>query len=196
MILKRIFDLLFSFLAIAVLLLPALIIAVIIVIDSKGGVFYQQKRVGQREVVFSLLKFRSMRVNSDKKGLLTIGASDNRVTKVGKFLRRTKIDELPQLINIFLGQMSFVGPRPEVPQYVALYTAEQKKIFSVQPGLTDYASLKFINENELLALQENPEKYYIEVIMQEKLKLNLQYIQEMSFWTDIKIIIKTIFKIL
>lgn len=137
-----------------------------------------------------------MRVNSDKKGLLTIGASDNRVTKVGKFLRRTKIDELPQLINIFLGQMSFVGPRPEVPKYVALYTAEQKKIFSVKPGLTDYASLKFINENELLALQENPEKYYIEVIMQEKLKLNLQYIQEMSFWTDIKIIIKTIFKIL
>lgn len=196
MILKRIFDLLFSFLAIVVLLLPALIIAVIIVIDSKGGVFYQQKRVGQREVVFSLLKFRSMRVNSDKKGLLTIGASDNRVTKVGKFLRRTKIDELPQLINIFLGQMSFVGPRPEVPKYVALYTAEQKKIFSVKPGLTDYASLKFINENELLALQENPEKYYIEVIMQEKLKLNLQYIQEMSFWTDIKIIIKTIFKIL
>lgn len=196
MILKRIFDLLFSFLAIVVLLLPALIIAVIIVIDSKGGVFYQQKRVGQKEVIFSLLKFRSMYANSDKKGLLTIGASDNRVTKVGKFLRRTKIDELPQLINIFLGQMSFVGPRPEVPKYVALYTAEQKKIFSVKPGLTDYASLKFINENELLALQENPEKYYIEVIMQEKLKLNLQYIQEMSFWTDIKIIIKTIFKIL
>lgn len=196
MILKRIFDLFFSFLAIVVLLLPALIIAIIIVVDSKGGVLYKQKRVGQREVVFSLLKFRSMYVNSDKKGLLTVGVSDNRVTKVGKFLRRAKIDELPQLINIFLGQMSFVGPRPEVPKYVALYTAEQKKIFAVKPGLTDYASLKFINENEVLALQENPEKYYIEVLMQEKLKLNLQYIDEMSFWTDVKIIIKTIFKIL
>ncbi|NLL27822.1 MAG: sugar transferase [Bacteroidales bacterium] len=194
--LKRIFDLFFSFLAIVVLLLPALIIAIIIVVDSKGGVLYKQKRVGQREVVFSLLKFRSMYVNSDKKGLLTVGVSDNRVTKVGKFLRRAKIDELPQLINIFLGQMSFVGPRPEVPKYVALYTAEQKKIFAVKPGLTDYASLKFINENEVLALQENPEKYYIEVLMQEKLKLNLQYIDEMSFWTDVKIIIKTIFKIL
>ena len=196
MILKRIFDLFFSFLAIVVLLLPALIIAIIIVVDSKGGVLYKQKRVGQREVVFSLLKFRSMYVNSDKKGLLTVGVSDNRVTKVGKFLRRAKIDELPQLINIFLGQMSFDGPRPEVPKYVALYTAEQKKIFAVKPGLTDYASLKFINENEVLALQENPEKYYIEVLMQEKLKLNLQYIDEMSFWTDVKIIIKTIFKIL
>ncbi len=192
---KRIFDLCFSFLAILGLIIPSLILALIIMAETRGGVFYSQVRVGRKQKHFKLLKFRTMHVGSDKKGLLTIGENDNRITKTGKFLRKYKLDELPQLRNIFIGDMSFVGPRPEVPKYVSLYNEEQKKVFILRPGLTDYASLEYINENELLSNQSDPEKYYIEKIMPAKLQLNLKYLESVSLKTDLKIIFRTIFKI-
>jgi lipopolysaccharide/colanic/teichoic acid biosynthesis glycosyltransferase len=192
---KRLFDVFFSLTAILILLLPGLILAVIIIAGSRGGAFYRQVRVGKNQKHFRLLKFRTMFTGSDSKGLLTIGSSDSRVTRTGKFLRKTKLDELPQLLNILAGDMSFVGPRPEVPKYVALYNDEQKKVLSVRPGLTDYASMEYINESDLLAQQSDPEKFYIETVMPEKLNLNLKYISDMSFGTDIKIIFRTLFKI-
>jgi len=192
---KRLFDVFFSLTAILVLLLPGLILAVIIIAGSRGGAFYRQVRVGKNQKHFRLLKFRTMFTGSDSKGLLTIGSSDSRVTRTGKFLRKTKLDELPQLLNILAGDMSFVGPRPEVPKYVVLYNDEQKKVLSVRPGLTDYASMEYINESDLLAQQSDPEKFYIETVMPEKLNLNLKYISDMSFGTDIKIIFRTLFKI-
>lgn len=190
---KRLFDIIFSALGILVLLPFFLIIAIIIVADSKGGIFYLQERVGKNESTFKLFKFRSMYTESDKKGLLTVGARDNRITKVGYFLRKTKIDELPQLFNVLIGNMSMVGPRPEVRKFVNLYNSEQKKVLSIRPGITDYASIAYRNENELLAQSDNPEKTYIEKIMPDKLQLNLKYIAEQNLWTDIKIILKTIF---
>ncbi len=195
MIGKRLFDLFFSFLAILVLLVPGLILAFIILIGSRGGAFYRQVRVGRNGKHFRLLKFRTMFTGSDSKGLLTIGSADSRVTRPGKFLRKTKLDELPQLLNILAGDMSFVGPRPEVPKYVELYNDKQKKVLSVRPGLTDYASMEYINESDLLAQQENPEQFYIDTVMPAKLSLNLTYIADMSFRTDIKIIVRTILKI-
>lgn len=192
---KRIFDLFFSAIAILILLVPGLLLALIIMMESRGGAFYRQVRVGRNEKPFRLLKFRTMFTGSDAKGLLTVGSADNRVTGFGKFLRRSKMDELPQMINILAGQMSFVGPRPEVPKYVAMYSDEQKKVLSVRPGLTDYASLEYINESDLLAQQSDPEKYYIENVMPAKLSLNLKYIKEMSCATDLKIIFRTLFKI-
>lgn len=167
-----------------------------IVLDSRGGVFYRQKRVGKGNVDFLIFKFRTMRIGSDQKGLITIGNNDSRITKVGYFLRKYKIDELPQLINIAIGNMSFVGPRPEVRKYVDLYDAEQLKVLSVRPGLTDFSSLDFINESELLSQSNNPEETYIHTIMPAKLELCKKYIHESSFSTDVKIIFKTIFKIL
>lgn len=136
-----------------------------------------------------------MRPDSDKKGLLTVGSKDNRVTKVGYFIRKYKIDELPQLINVLVGDMSFVGPRPEVPKYVEMYNEEQRKVLSVRPGITDYASIEYRNENDILAKSDNPEQTYIDEVMPAKLKLNLQYISDMSLITDLKIIFRTIFKI-
>lgn len=192
---KRIFDLLFSFLGLVILSPFLLVIAILIVIDSKGDIFYLQQRVGKDNKDFNIFKFRTMRPNSDKQGLLTVGAKDSRITKIGVFLRKYKIDELPQLINVFIGNMSFVGPRPEVRKYVDLYNSEQKKVLTVKPGITDYASIEYSNENELLARSENPEKTYIEEIMPAKLELNLKYIKEASLLTDIKIIFKTFAKI-
>lgn len=192
---KRIFDLLFSFLGLVILSPFLLVIAILIVIDSKGDVFYLQQRVGKDNKDFNIFKFRTMRPNSDKQGLLTVGAKDSRITKIGVFLRKYKIDELPQLINVLIGNMSFVGPRPEVRKYVDLYNSEQKKVLTVKPGITDYASIEYSNENELLARSENPEKTYIEEIMPAKLELNLKYIKEASLLTDIKIIFKTFAKI-
>ncbi|MBP8993155.1 MAG: sugar transferase [Bacteroidales bacterium] len=192
---KRIFDLLFSFLGLVILSPFLLVIAILIVIDSKGDIFYLQQRVGKDNKDFNIFKFRTMRPNSDKQGLLTVGAKDSRITKIGVFLRKYKIDELPQLINVLIGNMSFVGPRPEVRKYVDLYNSEQKKVLTVKPGITDYASIKYSNENELLAKSENPEKTYIEEIMPAKLELNLKYIKEASLLTDIKIIFKTFVKI-
>ena len=192
---KRIFDLLFSFLGLVILSPFLLVIAILIVIDSKGDIFYLQQRVGKDNKDFNIFKFRTMRPNSDKQGLLTVGAKDSRITKIGVFLRKYKIDELPQLINVLIGNMSFVGPRPEVRKYVDLYNSEQKKVLTVKPGITDYASIEYSNENELLASSENPEKTYIEEIMPAKLELNLKYIKEASLLTDIKIIFKTFAKI-
>lgn len=192
MIAKRFFDFLVSFVAISLLLLPGFVIAVIVALGSKGGAFYRQIRVGKNEKLFKLLKFRTMYSGSDKKGLLTIGSNDNRVTNIGRFLRKTKLDELPQLINIFLGHMSFVGPRPEVPEFTQLYNNQQRKVFSVRPGLTDVASIAFFNESEILGAQQNPRQYYIDVVMPAKLELNIHYINNRSFFKDIGIIVKTI----
>ena len=195
MIGKRLFDLFFSLISILVLLIPGLFLSLIIAFESRGGAFYKQVRVGQKGKTFKLMKFRTMFDGSDRKGLLTVGTADSRVTGVGKFLRKSKMDELPQMINILVGHMSFVGPRPEVPKYVALYSDEQKKVLSVRPGLTDYASLEYINESDLLAKQSDPEKYYIETVLPAKLSLNLKYINEMSFATDLKIIFRTLKRI-
>lgn len=194
--LKRFVDIVFSFIGIVVLIPFFLLIAILIMLDSRGGVFYKQVRVGINGTDFKLFKFRSMRTDADKKGLLTVGGRDSRVTRMGYYIRKYKIDELPQLINVFIGDMSLVGPRPEVRRYTDLYTNEQKKVLTVKPGITDYASIEYSNENEILGKAENPEKVYIEEIMPAKLKLNLKYIKEQSFTTDIKIILKTIFKIL
>lgn len=194
--LKRIFDIFFSFIGLAILLPFFIIIGLLLVIDSPGGVFYKQARVGKNNIDFYLFKFRSMRTGADKKGLLTVGGRDSRITRMGYFIRKYKIDELPQLLNVFLGDMSLVGPRPEVPKYVDLYNEKQKQVLSVKPGITDYASIEYSNENELLGKVENPEQVYIDEIMPAKLKLNLKYIEEQGISTDLKIIFKTIGKII
>lgn len=142
-----------------------------------------------------LYKFRSMRSGAEKKGLITVGNKDNRTTQVGRFIRKYKLDELPQLINILRNEMSVVGPRPEVEKYVKLYNQKQRKVLSVKPGLTDLASLAYINENEILGQSENPEKTYVEEIMPAKLKLNLKYIEQQNFWVDLKVILMTLKKI-
>lgn len=194
--LKRIFDIFFSLIGLLILLPFFIIIALMVMIDSSGGIFYKQERVGKDSRIFLLFKFRSMRTNADKNGLLTIGGRDSRITRMGYFIRKYKIDELPQLINVLLGDMSLVGPRPEVQRYVNLYNNEQKKVLTVKPGITDYASIEYSNENELLGKAENPEQVYINEIMPAKLKLNLKYIAEQGIVTDFKIILKTIAKIL
>jgi lipopolysaccharide/colanic/teichoic acid biosynthesis glycosyltransferase len=193
--LKRLFDILFSFLSLVFLLPVFLVISILIVLGSKGGVFFTQTRVGKNQQDFKLLKFRTMFTGSEKKGLLTVGDSDNRITSTGKWLRKAKLDELPQLLNILKGDMSFVGPRPEVKKYVDLYDKEQLRVLSVRPGLTDYASIEYVNENEILAKYPDPEKAYIEIIMPPKLELNLKYIKEMSLLVDLKIIFRTIEKV-
>lgn len=173
-----------------------IIISISIVVDSRGGIFYKQERIGRGRKPFKLLKFRSMKTGSDKKGLLTIGMNDNRVTKIGLFIRKYKLDELPQLLNILMGDMSFVGPRPEVKKYVDLYTEEQLKVLKVRPGLTDYASLAYFYENELLSKSANPEETYIQEVMPAKLKLNFKYLENQGFITDIGLIFKTIKRII
>lgn len=188
---KRISDVLAS-VCVLILLLPLfLIIAIWILMDSPGGVFYKQIRVGLNGREFKLFKFRSMRAGADKKGQITIG-NDSRVTKSGQFIRKFKIDEFPQLINIIVGDMSVVGPRPEVPKYVQLYDDDQNRVLSVRPGLTDFATIEYIDEQEQLGQSSEPEKLYINTIMPEKLELNLKYIDSRSFQTDLKIIFKTI----
>ena len=193
--LKRLFDILISFLSLIFLVPVFVIIALLIVFDSKGGIFYSQLRVGKNQKDFKLLKFRTMYGGSEKKGLLTVGESDDRITSTGKWLRKFKLDELPQLLNILKGQMSFVGPRPEVRKYVDLYNEQQKQVLSVRPGLTDYASIEYSNENEILAKYADPEKAYIDIIMPDKLNLNLKYIKEKSLFVDLKIIFMTIGKV-
>jgi lipopolysaccharide/colanic/teichoic acid biosynthesis glycosyltransferase len=192
---KRLFDILLSFFAIIVLLPFFIIISLLIVLSSRGGIFYTQKRVGKDNRDFNLYKFRTMVPGAHKSGLLTVGGRDPRITKVGYFLRKYKLDELPQLLNILKGDMSIVGPRPEVRKYVELYNDEQLKVLSVRPGLTDYASLEYINENEILGKSDDPEALYINKVMPEKLQLNLKYIKEKSLITDLKIILKTVAKI-
>ena len=189
---KRLFDLLLSAIALLVLSPFLLITAIIIGLTSPGGIFFTQVRVGKEMRPFRLYKFRTMRPDAEFSGQLTVGMRDPRITGIGYFLRRYKLDELPQLLNILIGDMSIVGPRPEVPKYVALYDAEQQKVLSVKPGLTDYASLQYINENEILGRAADPEKTYIEEVMPAKLLLNLQYIQDKSLMTDLRIIFRTV----
>lgn len=189
--LKRVFDTLFSFAGLIVLSPVFLIIAVIIKSDSKGSVIYRQTRVGKDGKDFELYKFRSMKTESDKEGLLTVGGKDPRITKSGYFLRKYKLDELPQLVNVFKGDMSFVGPRPEVRKYTELYDENQKKVLSIRPGITDVASIKYRNENELLEKSSNPEKYYIEEIMTDKIRMNLDYMNDRSLLRDVKVIFRT-----
>lgn len=187
----RFFDIVFSLAGIIILSPLFLLVAVIIAIESRGGVFYSQLRVGRLNKDFKLYKFRSMLVGSDKKGLLTVG-KDNRITKVGTFIRKYKIDELPQLYNVLCGDMSLVGPRPEVRKYVKLYSKEQAIVLDVRPGITDFASIAYINENALLANSDNPEQTYIDTIMPEKLRLNMQYLQKTNTGNYFKIIFLTL----
>ena len=193
--LKRIFDITLSLFGLIILLPFMLIIAILIKIDSKGPVFFKQIRVTKNGKEFKIFKYRTMRVGSDKYSQITVG-KDDRITKIGSFLRKYKLDEIPQLINVLIGDMSLVGPRPEVPKYVALYTDEQKEILKVRAGITDYASIEFSDENDLLASEKDPEKVYIEKIMPKKIELNKKYLSEISILTDIKIILLTIKKIL
>ena len=193
--LKRIFDITLSLFGLIILLPFMLIIVILIKIDSKGPVFFKQIRVTKNGKEFKIFKYRTMRVGSDKYSQITVG-KDGRITKIGSFLRKYKLDEIPQLINVLIGDMSLVGPRPEVPKYVALYTDEQKEILKVRAGITDYASIEFSDENDLLASEEEPEKAYIEKIMPKKIELNKKYLSEISILTDIKIILLTIKKIL
>lgn len=190
---KRVFDILASGLGLIVLSPLFLILAIWIKVDSEGPVFYRQTRVGRGNKDFRIFKFRSMRVGADKGSLVTIGGRDPRVTRSGYYIRKYKLDELPQLINVFIGDMSLVGPRPEVRHYVNYWTLEQMHALDVRPGITDPASIKFRNENELMAQADNPEQFYINVIMQEKLKLYLEYVENRSFWYDIKLIFKTLY---
>lgn len=193
---KRGIDILFSLIGLICLFPFFIFIAIFIFISSKGGVFFVQLRVGKNNKDFKLYKFRTMFLNSDNKGLLTVGNNDKRITKLGYYLRKNKLDELPQLINVLNGTMSLVGPRPEVRKYVNLYNSEQKPILDIKPGITDFASIMYYNENEILANSANPEQTYINEIMPIKLELNKQYINEMSFMTDLKIIFKTFIKLL
>ena len=188
---KRLFDVIASGLGLMVLSPLFIILAIWIKQDSKGPVFYRQVRVGFKNKDFRIFKFRSMRVGADKGSLVTIGGHDPRVTRSGYFIRKFKFDELPQLINVFLGDMSLVGPRPEVRHYVNYWTPQQMHVLDVRPGITDPASIKFRNENELMEKAEDPEKYYIEVIMQEKIKLYLEYVEKHSFLYDLGLIFKT-----
>lgn len=183
----RCIDLILSFFGILVLLPLLCMIYLLIVFDSQGGGFYFQTRVGRFSEDFRLVKFRSMSVGAEQKGLLTIGGSDARVIKIGRFLRLYKLDELPQLYNVLKGEMSFVGPRPEVRKYVELYSTEQLKVLSIRPGITDYASIKYANENELLGAVEDPERYYIEVILPDKISLNMKYIDDRTIVQYFKI---------
>ena len=192
---KRLFDVVASGFGLIVLSPLFLVLAIWIKCDSKGPVFYRQVRVGRGNKDFRIFKFRSMRVGADKGSLVTIGGHDPRVTRSGYFIRKFKFDELPQLINVLVGDMSLVGPRPEVRHYVDYWTPEQMHVLDVRPGITDPASIKFRNENELMEQAEDPEKYYIEVIMQEKIKLYLEYVEKHSFLYDFGLILKT-FKVI
>ena len=193
--LKRAFDIFCSFIGLIILSPLFISVCLLITLTSKGGIFFLQTRVGKNNSHLKLFKFRTMFTDSDKKGLLTVGAKDPRITSVGYYLRKYKLDELPQLLNVFFGSMSLVGPRPEVRKYVDLYSAEQKKVLLVKPGITDYASLEYFSENELLAKSSSPEKTYINEIMPAKLELNKKYILKNNVWIDIKIIFKTLKKI-
>lgn len=191
LVMKRLFDLVASGLGLVLLSPLFLVLAIWIKLDSRGPVFYRQVRVGRYNKDFRIFKFRSMRMGADKGSLVTIGGKDPRVTRSGYWIRKYKLDELPQLINVFIGDMSLVGPRPEVRHYVDHWTPGQMHVLDVRPGITDPASIKFRNENELMAQAEDPEEYYIHVIMQEKIKLYLEYVDNHSFAYDLRLIFKT-----
>lgn len=187
----RLFDIFFSALGLIILFPFFIVFYLLIRIESKGGAFYIQERIGKNGKPFGLYKFRSMRVGSDAEGLLTVGERDNRITRIGYVLRKTKIDELPQLLNVLKGDMSLVGPRPEVRKYTDMYTDEQRKVLCVRPGITDYASIEYVNENELLSKADDPEQMYIEKVMPDKIKLNMKYLEHYTVGEYFKIIFLT-----
>ena len=192
---KRLFDVLFSLIVLSLFFPFGLLIALLILVTSPGGIFFRQERIGIHGKPFRLFKFRSMRKDSEKSGALTVGMRDSRITKIGIFLRKYKLDEFPQFINVLVGQMSVVGPRPEVGEFVVLYTEEQNKVLEVKPGITDYASIEYFNENEILAKSNNPKETYIQEIMPDKIKLNQKYLKNPSLVHDFRIIWKTIIRI-
>ena len=192
---KRIFDITLSLILLSIFFPFGLLISAWILIESSGGVFYRQLRIGQKGIPFKMFKFRSMRQNSDKLGQLTVGMRDPRITRSGYFIRKYKLDEFPQFLNVLKGEMSIVGPRPEVKEFVDLYSTEQRKILDVKPGITDYASLEYFKENELLGLSDDPRKTYVEEIMPAKIQLNMKYIQHPGLLNDIKIMWRTFLKI-
>jgi lipopolysaccharide/colanic/teichoic acid biosynthesis glycosyltransferase len=187
----RLFDIFFSALGLIILFPFFIVFFLLIRLESKGGAFYIQERIGKNGKPFGLYKFRSMRVGSDAEGLLTVGERDNRITRIGYILRKTKIDELPQLMNVLKGDMSLVGPRPEVKKYTDMYTEEQRKVLCVRPGITDYASIEYVNENELLSKADDPERMYIEKVMPDKIKLNMKYLEHYTIGEYFKIIFLT-----
>lgn len=193
---KRIFDIVASGFGLLVMSPVFLILAIWIKLDSKGPVFYRQVRVGRKNRDFRIFKFRSMRVGADKMGLITVGGHDPRVTRSGYFIRKYKLDEFPQLINVFIGDMSLVGPRPEVRKYVDLYTSEQMQVLDVRPGVTSLASIRYRNENELLEKVEDSDQYYINVVMQDKFAIDLEYIRNVSFGYDIRLVFQTFWEII
>ena len=188
----RFSDFFLSFLGFLFFLPFILVLSILILLDSKGGVFYCQTRVGLHGVDFKLIKFRTMKVDSEKKGLITVGAKDSRVTRVGYYLRKYKLDELPQLINVLKGEMSLVGPRPEVRKYVDMYSEEQRKVLSVVPGITDYASIEYVDENKILGEALNPDEIYVKQILPNKIRYNMKYIDRQSIKEYFKIIFLTI----
>ena len=193
---KRLFDIIFSFLGILISLPLFFVLVLMVKLGSSGQAFYKAERIGKDSKPFKMYKFRTMVVNADKIGGPSTSADDPRLTKIGKFLKKYQLDELPQLINVLKGEMSFVGPRPEVPLYVNMMTEEEKKIIlSVLPGMTDFASLWDFHEGEILRGSLDPEKTYMEKIRPEKIRLQIKYVKNRSFWLDIKIIFKTILKI-
>ena len=187
----RFFDIIFSIIGLVILSPLFIVLYLLIRIESKGGGFYSQERIGKNGKPFKLYKFRSMRIGSDKKGLITIGEKDNRITKTGFILRKYKLDELPQLWNVFIGDMSLVGPRPEVKKYTDLYTEEQKQVLQVRPGITDWASIKYVDENKILGESKDPDEAYVNLIMPNKIKLNMVYIQNQTLGEYFKIIFTT-----
>ncbi|MBQ6880192.1 MAG: sugar transferase [Bacteroidales bacterium] len=192
---KRLFDIFASGLGLLFLSPLFLVLAIWIKLDSPGPIFYRQVRVGRYNKDFRIFKFRSMKVGADKQGLITVGGHDPRITRSGYFIRKYKLDEFPQLINVFVGDMSLVGPRPEVRKYVDMYTPEQMHVLDVRPGVTSLASIRYRNENELLDKAEDPDQFYIDVVMQDKLAIDLEYVQNASFWYDIKLIFQTFWEI-
>ena len=192
---KRLFDIFASGLGLLFLSPLFLVMAFWIKLDSPGPVFYRQVRVGRGNKDFRIFKFRSMKVGADKLGLITVGGRDPRITRSGYFIRKYKLDEFPQLINVFIGDMSLVGPRPEVRKYVDMYTPEQMHVLDVRPGVTSLASIRYRNENELLDKAQDPDQFYIDVIMQDKLAIDLEYVRNASFCYDIKLIFMTFWEI-
>lgn len=184
---KRLFDIFVSFLVLLVFLPFGLLVALLIVLESRGGIFYIQERIGKNGKPFGLFKFRTMRPDSDKLGKLTVGMRDPRITRAGYFLRKYKLDEFPQFINVLIGNMSIVGPRPEVKEYVDLYTSDQRIVLTVKPGITDYASIEYFKENEILAKADDPRRAYIEEVMPAKIELNKKYIASPGIGHDLKI---------
>lgn len=192
----RCFDVLFSLLGILLLSPVFLILYISICLESKGGGVYRQQRVGRYGKDFFVYKFRSMRVGADRQGLITVGGRDPRITRIGYFIRKYKLDELPQLFNVLKGDMSLVGPRPEVRKYVDLYTDEQRRVLSVRPGITDYASIEYVDENKILGQAEDADKAYQEQIMPDKIRYNMRYIDNRSIKEYFKIIFLTFRSIL